>query len=332
MWIADAHLDLAYELHKLREYGESSKLEDYYLPRWRHLGVGLIVSSFFLDNRDLPESGLRRCLLQCATLLEEIEAVEGIRLIKSRQDLQKARTLGEIGILLSFEGVDPLGEDDLLLEIFKKLGLKGIGLVWSRRNAAGEGSPLGHDVKEKKAGLGDLSYRLFTRAKGLYVDLAHMNEVGFWETLENYHGPIMVSHSNARSLCNTPRNLSDRQIRAVFERGGFIGVNAMNFTVSDGSKDDMDGYIDHLIHMLDLGGENCLGFGFDFNDRLLRFVPPGQLRLLPRQPKDCIGGHEEVPALLKRMEERGISSLLCNKIAGDNLYYFLDRSLDSEEK
>lgn len=327
MWIADAHLDLAYELNKCRESGELYRLRDYYLPIWKKIGVGLVISSLFLDNRDLPENGLRQSLLQVATLKEEISYCEGVKLIQSREDLRESRKSGDIGVLLSFEGVDALGEDDLLLEIFKVLGLKGIGLVWSRRNAAGEGSPLQRSVKESLSGLGTLSYRLFSKATGLYIDLAHMNEVGFWETLGNFSGPIMVSHSNAKDVYDSPRNLSDRQLIALFNRGAFVGLNAMNFTVSSGSKDNIDGYIDHIVHMLKLGGESNIGFGFDFNEQLLNFVPQGQLRLLPREAKDCVCGYEEIPLLMKRMIERGISASICQKIAGENLYRFLDQAI-----
>ena len=82
---------------------------------------------------------------------------------------------------------------------------------------------------------------------GIIVDLAHANDKTFWDIYENTTGPIINSHSNSRALCNVPRNISDKQIKAISERGGLVGLNSFNeFVHLDRDKQDIYHLASHL--------------------------------------------------------------------------------------
>ena len=138
--VVDAHFDLAAEVYERRLTGESGVVEQRYLPHFQEAGLNILVSSIYLTNRDLPELGLRKALGQITALKEDIEPVgDRIRVTKSRAELDENLAAGRISVLLSLEGLDPLGNDLSLLRTFYDLGVRGAGLTWSRRNAFATG-------------------------------------------------------------------------------------------------------------------------------------------------------------------------------------------------
>ena len=141
-------------------------------------------------------------------------------------------------------------------------------------------------------------------------------------------GPFIASHSNAAALVPTERNLSDDQIREIVGRGGFIGMNAMNFLVHerDGCE-TIAALVDHIDHIVGLGGGDCVGFGFDFNDQILKYIPEDELRLVPRVCRDVVHGHGEVPLVLDELRRRGYREEQVEKIVGGNFLRVLRENL-----
>ncbi len=333
---ADAHLDLAMDVAMKRSWGRTNVLEEDYYPSVKRSRVRLIISSLFIENQFLPESGLRKALLQLQALLDDIQESKHFVLAYNFTDIQRIHSQKKIAIMLSFEGIEPLGEDISLLSVFYALGVRGVGVCWARRNAAADGSDFIEDDRFSPCGLRPFSRVLFDKMQklGMYLDLAHMNEKGFFEALDAFPGSVMVSHANCRSLCDTPRNLSDQQVRAMISRGGFLGINGMNFTVSDGRSlsEDIRGVARHVIHILELGGENQVGLGLDFNDMILPYIPAQQLKLLPRKPFDCLAGYEELDMLHHELKNAGVSEECIQKFMSKNLMRFLQAHFENEEK
>ncbi|HRX26695.1 MAG TPA: membrane dipeptidase, partial [Aminivibrio sp.] len=139
-FVADAHFDLLPFVLEKREGGETRVIERHYLPGLREAGVDLVVSSLFLSGRYLPEMGLRRSLDYISALHAEMEESPGLfSLCRSTGEIRAANGRGELAVLLSFEGLDPIGNDLSLLRIFFELGVRGVGITWSRRNYAADG-------------------------------------------------------------------------------------------------------------------------------------------------------------------------------------------------
>ncbi|WP_459129555.1 dipeptidase [Guggenheimella bovis] len=331
MIVADAHLDLAFDIVHRRSYGQRRVLENIYLPQFKRSNLKLVISSIFIENRYLPEAGLREALKQMESLLQDIEECKDFVLVTDQTSLNEVLNTEKIGIVISFEGAEPIHTDFELLNTFYRLGLRGVGLVWSRRNQMGEGSVLSNSQQEPQYGLSPFAEKIIRNSGegGYFIDLAHLNAKGFWDSLNHLQHPPFVSHSSVAKLNPTPRNLTDDQIKAVIEKDGFIGLNAMNFTISDGNNipENNHGYAMHLRHIVELGGEDNLGFGFDFNDQILEYVPKAELDLLPRPAFDVVKGYNDVPQLLSVLKEIGLSEVQIEKIASKNLIRFLRKVL-----
>jgi membrane dipeptidase len=104
------------------------------------------------------------------------------------------------------------------------------------------------------------------------VDLAHINPAGFKEIVDLTTKPLIVSHTNARKFYDVERNISDEQIKMIGQRGGVIGVNSV-LVGPDQEKSTLSGYVDHIQHIVDLAGIDCVAIGFDFFEFIYRQWP-----------------------------------------------------------
>ena len=142
------------------------------------------------------------------------------------------------------------------------------------------------------------------------VDVSHLNEAGFYDLLDGI-APLMASHSCARALCNHIRNLTDDQLRQLFRAGGFVGVNFCSDFLSEDGRADVNRVIDHMAHMCDLGGENHVGFGSDFDG--IDDWPVG------------LRHAGQITNLIEGLRRRGFGEELVEKIAGLNFKAYMER-------
>lgn len=316
--IVDAHFDLAMDLLYKWERGKKHPLLPW-LERFRKGGFGLVVSSLFVSGSFLPEMGLRRALDQLAVLVREIRNTEGITLCRTMEDIERARREGEVGILLSFEGLDPIGNDLNLLDIFHDLGVRAAGIVWSRRNYAGDGCFFSPKREGKKGGLTPFGVEAVQRAQelGMVIDVSHLNDEGFWDVMDIAKGPLIASHSNCRSLAHTMRNLTDEQIRALAEKGGVMGMNAISCFVREDHETrraipaDLAAHVEHIANLV---GVDHVGLGFDFCDGFENYLTLED----DIKTYDVIAGHENVCDFTVALLERGFNDEEMRKILGGN--------------
>ena len=116
--VVDAHLDLAYDLYAKRRDGRTHVIRDEYLEDFQKGGVRVVVSSLFVDGRDLPEGALHQALGQVGALYAELRETPELALCRSGAEIGAALDAGTIAVLLSFEGVEPLGSEEELLPVF----------------------------------------------------------------------------------------------------------------------------------------------------------------------------------------------------------------------
>src|ERR1043166_2544750 len=135
--IIDLHFDLPMDLYEKR--GRKNVLKTEFLPELEAGNIGVIGVAIYIEDRYLPETGLRVALDQIARLYAETQACQQFAICKSRHDVQKARREGKIALLITMEGAEPLGTDLDLLRVFYELGVRAIGLTHARSNAAGHG-------------------------------------------------------------------------------------------------------------------------------------------------------------------------------------------------
>lgn len=325
--VADAHFDLLNLVLAKRQKGERGVIERDYLPGLRAGGVDLVISSLFVENEFLPEMGLRRTLDQISALYSEMNESPGLfSLCRNTEEIRKARQRGELAIVLSFEGLDPVGNDLSLLRIFYELGVRGVGLTWSRRNYAADGCLFDQEEEGRKGGLTSFGVQVVKEAVrlGMYLDISHLNDEGVDDLLRLYEGPVMASHSNCRKLAPVMRNLTDDQIRRLASRGGVMGMNVCSAFVGDSASSKMTekDLALHVDHIRDLVGTDHVGFGFDFCDELTDFSRPGAENFC-----DCIKGHSRCADLTAELLARGYSEEDAVKVMGGNLFRFLEETM-----
>src|SRR5206468_1669749 len=126
------------------------------------------------------------------------------------------------------EGAEPIAPDLSNLERWYDRGLRSIGLVWSRANAFAEGVPFRFPSSpDTGPGLTDAGRELVRACNrlGILVDLSHLNEAGFWDVAGISDKPLVATHSNAHAICPASRNLTDKQLAAIKESDGMVGLN-----------------------------------------------------------------------------------------------------------
>lgn len=307
--IVDMHFDLPLDLYDRRQQRELLRNE--FVPELRAGGVGLIGAALFIEDKHLPEMGLRVALDQIARLYEEAAlAADDVTICRSYADIVQARAAGKIGVLITMEGVEPLGTDLHLLRVFYELGMRSLGLTHARRNAAGDGgvfAPSG----SSPAGLSPFGKAVVQECQrlGILLDLAHLNAAGTDDVLALTDGPLIISHTNPRRFHDIERNTGDAHLRAVGERGGVIGVNAVLLS-SRKEMATIDHYIDHIIYIADLAGIDAVGVGFDFIEFLFRHWTPEQqaavaAAMIQTHQPPGLTNHSHARNLTRRLIERG---------------------------
>src|SRR5439155_17471941 len=146
-----------------------------------------------------------------------------------------------LAAIMHIEGAEAIDPDLDSLEVFYQAGLRSLGPVWSRPNAFGEGVPFrfpgspdtGPGLTPKGRELVRACNRL-----GILIDLSHLNEQGFWDVARLSAAPLVATHSCAHALCASSRNLTDKQLDAIKESDGMVGLNfAVCFLREDGAND-----------------------------------------------------------------------------------------------
>jgi len=319
--IIDLHFDLPMDLYEKRD--GKNVLETEFLPEFEAGNIGVIGVAIYIEDRYLPETGLRVALDQIARLYAETDRCGRFAICKSQREMQKACETRRIALLITMEGVEPLGTDLDLLRLFYELGVRSIGLTHARSNAAGHGGSFatGGSSPDGLTSFGRDVVRECERL-GVIVDLAHINPAGFEEILSITTKPPIVSHTNVRYYYDIERNISDEQIKMIGKRRGVIGVNSI--LVSPREKEStLDRYIDHIEHIANLIGIDGVGIGLDFFEFIYRQWPESRQKELaakfttPHFIPD-LRNHSHARNLTRRLIERGFGDEQIGKILREN--------------
>ena len=199
-----------------------------------------------------------------------------LRLTERASDLNDYGSTDSIDAILHLEGAEPIAPDLSNLQEYYSRGLRSIGIVWSRPNSFGHGIPIAHPYQtDTGPGLSPAGLELIKACNqlGIVIDISHLNEAGFWDVIKLSSHPIAATHCNARSICNSNRNLSDRQLDAIKDSGGVVGVNFGVHDVRPDGQDDANTpismLIDQFAYLADRIGVEHVAFGSDFDGTLV---------------------------------------------------------------
>lgn len=319
--VIDGHFDMLGYVLKKRKAGYKKVIEREFLPEFIEGGVIVVVASLFVESQYVPEMSMRNALDQIGSLYEEIEeSNKEIRLCKSCEDIEEAIRSKKLAIILSFEGVEPIGNDLTMLRVFYELGVRIVGLTWSRRNYAADGCHFYNIEEGTKGGLTDFGVKLVKEAErlGMLIDVSHLNDEGFWDLIKICKKPIIASHSNAREVVKHPRNLTDEQINAIAKTGGVIGLNAYSDFVSNLQEEKSEiGLAKQAVYIKNLVGVKHIGLGFDFCDK---FTTSNNSFLggAATSGFDVIKGHGRINSLKKALIKNGFTEDEIASVFGNN--------------
>ncbi len=258
--------------------------------------------------------------LEMIQLMKQIEedSLGGLKIVTSREELHDCLEQKVMAAVLHLEGAEPIQPDLSNLDDFYKLGVRSLGITWSRPNAFGHGVPFtypGHP--DSGPGLTEAGFKLVDACNqlGIMIDLAHLNEKGFWDVAAASSAPLVSTHTAAHHLSPKARNLTDDQLRAVAESGGVVGLI---FSVNDldgGPRPKEDApisvIIQHIQYIADLIGVDHVAFGSDFDGTK---IPSGL---------GDVSGYQKLVALL---DKAGFSYEEMRKICWQNWVRLLDNT------
>lgn len=190
-----------------------------------------------------------------------------IGLVLSYTDLVENNTKNKLSALLTIEDGRSINHDLDKLDHYFQLGVRLIGLTWNYPNCLG--FPNSHRKEWMKQGLTPFGKSCIEKMNdlGMLIDVSHLSDGGFYDVARLTKQPFVASHSNARKLTNHPRNLTDDMIRVLADQGGVIGLNfAPQFLHDQGHPHSkIEDMVNHLNHMKDVGGEDVVAIGSDFD-------------------------------------------------------------------
>jgi|LFRM01.2.fsa_nt_gb membrane dipeptidase len=307
----DCHCDTILEIATgTRSLGERSSRGHIDIPRLREGQISLQFFALYIESQFKPIGALERTLELIDTFYRELaENTSQLKLIKTFSDIEAAQEENKIGAFLTVEGGEAIQESLFLLRNLYRLGIRGITLTWNQRNAIADGASEGPHGGLSRFGLKVIEEM---NSLGMLIDVSHMNRGGFFDVLNNSKMPVIASHSNARALCNHPRNLDDEQIVLLAEKKGIICVTFVpEFLVPVGSQADINSVADHIDYIKHLVGVDYIGIGSDFDGT--EEVPAG------------LEDVTKVPHLEEVLRQRGYTEAELEKIFGGNVLRLLKR-------
>lgn len=227
-----------------------------------------------------------------------------VRCLKA-SDIDKAAAEGKIAAILSVEGCEVINCDLDILEEVYKMGIRSIQPTWNNINPLSGTNAAGADT-----GLTDYGRVYVKRAieLGMMIDASHISDKGFYDLYElcgEAGIPLITSHSNSRALCPHPRNLTDDMFKKLIEINGVTGINIYGKFLTVSGDCDVNNVVAHIEHFLNLGGEENVCMGNDWDG----------CNITPRDMTSV----SDVPKLYEALEKRGCSDEMLTKLFYGNL-------------
>ncbi|HCL26826.1 MAG TPA: peptidase [Candidatus Latescibacteria bacterium] len=230
------------------------------LPRLRE---GAVDAAFFaVDTTRAWGNHLVYAIDALGYLKQEIAThADELLLARNAGDIETAKATARIAVILAVENTAALQRSLYAVDALYELGVRTMTLTHSARTDVGDGCEV-----IAGGGLTGFGRGVVQRMNelGMLVDVSHLNERGFWDTLEQASEPVIASHSCCHALCDHPRNLTDEQLRALGNAGGVVGITFVPSFI-DSNQPSLDRLVDHILHAIDVAGTGAVGLGSDFD-------------------------------------------------------------------
>jgi membrane dipeptidase len=257
---------------------------------------------------------------------------EDLLLVRQARDVDTAKQSDRLGVYLHLQGTDPVEDNLDLIDLYKALGVGVIQLTYNVKNRVGDGCE-----ERTDAGLSRFGVKLIERLNKtrVIVDCSHTGLRTSLDAIEFSTAPVILSHSNAKSVHPSPRNVSDELIDAIAQTGGVIGVVGFPAMVAGSTAPSLDQFIAHIDAIVQRVGIDHVGLGIDYyagqsgvaSDEVAMRGYNEAIRtgtwstVYPPPPHRYPAGIDTprtLPNLTRRLLERGYSESDVRKILGGN--------------
>jgi membrane dipeptidase len=298
-----------------------------FVPNRKAPGVpddnGLTITEAGWEVRPAPRVAHPYALRTAMALLARLYRLEAasagrLRVARTARAVRECLADGVLAAVPHFEGAEAIDRELDALPVFHEAGLRSLGLVWSRPNAFGHGVPFkfphSPDTGPGLTGAGQALVRACNQL-GILIDLAHLNERGFWDVARLSDAPLVASHTAAHAICPMTRNLTDRQLDAIGASGGLVGVVFEPCATRPDGNDEPDTPLEVIVRHIDyiagrIGIEH-VAFGSDFDGATV-----------PRTLGDAAG----LPRLIAALRHHGYDDDALRQLAHANWLRVLERT------
>lgn len=295
MFVADTHCDTLYAM--ARQAGDPLMITPALL---RQGGVTLQTLALWTGHKGENADALAE---EEMAQLPRLTAA-GLRQVDDPSQVKE----GECCFMLSIEGGELFQSDIASVQRWRERGVRMAAISWNNPTRIAQPAKSG-----SREGLSDYGVQVIREMQrvGMAVDVSHLNEAGYWDLFRKGDRPPMASHSCVRSLCDHFRNLTDEQLRAMIQNGGYVGVNFYPHFLSRDGKATVRTVAEHIDYICQMGGEKIVGFGSDFDG--IEVCPEG------------LENASKIPALLEELRRMGYSEDAIAGVAGGNLRDYFQR-------
>jgi len=314
--IFDAHGDIWTDVTVRRIKGQKDIIKNNHLKKFQE---GKIKGGIFVIWVDPPydNNPEKRTLEIIENMASEInENQDIIHIVRCYDDFERALGNDKLAVLIGLEGLSSIGKNLGLIDALYLFGARHASLTWNEENQLATGV-----MGNPERGLTSFGIKAVKKIEqlGMILDVSHANEKTFWDIYKTAEKPIIASHSNCRSLCDVPRNLTDEQLKAIGSTGGMVGLNSFkDFVHPILEKQDIEHLTNHLDHIVEIMGIEHVGFGFDYCDFLegdtMSSFAQGEVRTIGLEDAS------KTQNIIRILEKRGYKPEDIEKISYKNFF------------
>jgi len=297
----DCHCDTALFLRDCDSLAELPTAHLDYRRLREHLDLAFFA--IFIHEQDYERREADEFRLILERLRADLSRQSDLELLLCREQLlAPAHPL----ILIGMEGAAPMGAGGEFLREYYQQGLRYVGLAWNFANRYAGGAFASGGITAEGRRLVEECNRL-----GVLLDAAHLNDESFDDLLQISEAPFIDSHTVCAALCSDyPRAVSDRQMIALAERGGVVGITMVGDFLGNGGG--LEQFCRHVEYAVSLLGSEHVAIGGDFDGCEL---PPD------------LDGVQHLPEIYQRLQRRGMRDQDLEQVQGESVRRLLMKVL-----
>jgi membrane dipeptidase len=193
-----------------------------------------------------------------------------LSIVRRHGDIARAKETGTLGLILGFQNTEMLERDLSRLDVFYRLGVRIIQLTYNDRNIVGDGC-----LEPGDAGLSAFGRQVVERMNtlGIAVDLSHCGTRTTADGIAASTRPPLITHSGCREVYRHPRSKEDRELKAMADKGGVVGIYFMPFIGPGTGAPTVEMVMRQIDHALKVCGEDHVGIGSDLSTTPIEETP-----------------------------------------------------------